>query len=213
LCLPRGVSNTRFRAEQRKTPGNWCNFAGRRRAILIALLVDLWLGGFFAWCARARLLAGGPWTQPSATVVALFGAIIVCPSTAYLYLVHPDWAWLYLVDPGRVPRLAVVPVVAAGAAALGAGYYGAARLLREADRRVLPAVLGGLGVLALLAGFLARERLGRYGSYVDWHAGRALPLAEVKLGYVLVAVVVGTGAAAGFVGWELWRDARRAMTR
>ena len=113
-----------------------------------------------------------------------------------------------------MPRLAVVPVVAAGIAALAAGYYGAARLVREArDRRILPAALAGIGMVTLLLGFLARGRLLRYGSYLDYHAGRALPLSEVKLGYVLVAVLVGTVAAAAFVAWELWRDARRATAR
>ncbi len=141
-------------------------------------------------------------------------AIILCPSAAYLYLAYPDWSWLYVVDPGRVPRLAVVPVVAARAGALAGGYYGAARILREArDRRTLPAVLGGVAALAVLTGFLVRGRLLRYGSYGDWHAGRSLPLSEVKLGYVLVAVLVGTAAAAGFVALELWRDARRAAAR
>ncbi len=189
-------------------------FSGRRPAILIALVLDLWLGGLFAWCARARIVTGGPWSQPSATLVALFGAIILCPTTAYLYLAHPDWSWMYLVDPARVPRLSVVPVVGAGAGALAGGYYGAARILREArDGRLLPALLGAVAALGLLAGFLARGRLMRFGSYGDVHAGRALPLAEVKLGYVLVAVIVGTTAAAGFVAWELWRDARRATAR
>ena len=147
-------------------------------------------------------------------MVGLFAVIILCPATAYLYLAHPDWSWLYLVDPGRVPRLAVIPVVSAAAAALTGGYYGAARLLREVrDRRVVPALLGGVGVTVALAGFLLRGRLLAYGSYGDYHAGRALPLSEVKLGYVLVALLVGTGAAAAFVGWELWRDARRVTAR
>jgi hypothetical protein len=146
--------------------------------------------------------------------VALFAAIILGPSTAYLYLAHPDWSWLYLVDPDRVPRLAVVPIVAAGIGALAGGYYGAARVMREVrDRRVLPAALAGVAVVTLLLAFLARGRLLRYGSYLDFHAGRALPLSEVKLGYVLVAVMVGTVAAAAFVALELWRDARRATAR
>ena len=113
-----------------------------------------------------------------------------------------------------MPRLAVVPVVASGIGALAGGYYAAARILREArDRRILPAALAGVAALAALLGFLARGRLLRYGSYGEYHAGKALPLSEVKLGYVLVAVIVGTVAAAAFVAYELWRDARRAATR
>jgi hypothetical protein len=186
----------------------------RRPAILIALLLDVWLGGFFAWCARARLASGGPWTQPSSTLVALFVGIILVPITAYLYLAHPDWSWLYLVDPERVPRLFVVPIVAASAAAVAGGYYGAAVVLAKLrDRRVVPGLIAAVGALVLLLAFVARGRLLRYGSYDEFHGGRALPLFAVKLGYVLVAVIVGTAAAATFVAWELWRDARRAAAR
>jgi hypothetical protein len=185
----------------------------RRPAILLALLLEVWLGGVFAWCARARIAAGGPWSQPSVTLVGLFAAIILTPATAYLYLAYPDWSWLYLVDPDHVPRLTVVPVMAAGAGALAAGWYFAARLLRVARRRTLPALLAAVAGVALLVGLLLRGRLARYGSYGDFHAGRAVPLAEVKLGYALAAVLVGTGAAAVFVAWELWRDGRRVELR
>src|SRR5215470_15592182 len=89
-------------------------------AILIALILELWLGGFFAFCARARIRQAGPWAQPSLALVGTFVAILLAPATVYLYLAHPDWAWLYLVDPEHVPRLVVVPIVAMSAAALGA---------------------------------------------------------------------------------------------
>jgi hypothetical protein len=145
--------------------------------------------------------------------VALFAAIILAPATAYLYLAYPDWSWLYLVDAGHVPRLMVIPVVAAGAGALAAGYYGAARLLRVARRRTLPALLAGAAGVALLVGLLLRGRLLSAGSYGEFHAGRAVPLADVKLGYALAAVLVGVGAAALVVAWELWRDGRRVALR
>lgn len=141
-------------------------------------------------------------------------AIVVWPTTAYLYLAHPDWSWLYLVDPDRVPRLVVVPLVAASAAAVGFGYWGAARMLALVpDRRALPGALAGLGALVLLLAFLARARLLHDGSYDEYHAGRALPLFDVKLGYALVAVAVGVIGATAFVAWELLRDGRRAHSR
>jgi hypothetical protein len=141
-------------------------------------------------------------------------AILLAPATAYLYLAHPDWAWLYLVDPERVPRLVVVPVVAMSAAAVGAGYWGGARMLAlVADRRALPGALAGVAALVCLLGFLARGRLLHVGTTGDFHDGRALPLFDVKLGYALIAVVVGLASAAAFVAWELARDGRRAQMR
>jgi len=183
-------------------------------AILIALILELWLGGFFAFCARARIRQAGPWAQPSLALVGSFVAILLVPATAYLYLSHPDWAWLYLVDPERVPRLVVVPIVAITAGAVGAGYWGAARMLAlVGDRRALPGALAGVAVLVCLLGFLARGRLLHVGTTVDFRDGRALPIFDVKLGYALIAVVVGLASAAAFVAWELARDGRRAQMR
>jgi hypothetical protein len=174
----------------------------------------VWLGGFFAWCARARIRLAGPWAQPALLLVASFAAILVVPATAYLYLAHPDWSWLYWVDPGRVPPIAVVPVCAAALAALTLGWWGGGRLLvRAADARVLPGALLGLLGLGVGAGFLVRARLGADGTFADFAAGRALPIFEVKLGYVLIAIAVGQAAAAAFLGWELVRDGRKAQVR
>jgi hypothetical protein len=143
-------------------------------------------------------------------MVASYVAIILVPCTAYLYLAHPDWCWMYLVDSSRVPRLFVVPIVAATAASTVGGYYGVARMLRvERFRRFVTGLLAASGVFVLLMLFAARGRLGLYGTYSDYPS-RALHLSEVKLGYVLIAMIAGVLAAAAFVGWELWRDGRRA---
>jgi len=180
-------------------------------AIPIAILFDLWLGGVLAWCAAPRIRAEGTWAQPSITLVALLAAIVLCPVTAYLYLAHPDWSWLYLVDARRMPRLFVVPVAAAAAAALVGGYYGAARLLGGGiARRQMLILLGVAGLVVALALLVARARLFHYGSYLDYHAGRAAALFQVKLGFVLVALLVGVTAASLYTAWELLRDARRA---
>jgi hypothetical protein len=168
------------------------------------------LGVFFAWCASARIRADGPWSQPSLSIVGSYVAIILIPCTAYLYLAHPDWCWMYLFDASRVPRLFVVPIVAATAAATVGGYNGTARMLRiDRLRPLVPGLTVASGVFVLLILFLARGRLSLYGSYGDYPM-RALHLSEVKLGYVLIAMVIGVLAASAFVGWELWRDGRRA---
>src|SRR5262249_56162471 len=107
----------------------------------------------------------------------------------------------------------VVPIVAMSAAAVGAGYWGAARMLAlVGDRRALPGALAGVAALVCLLGFLARGRLLHVGTTGDFRDGRALPIFDVKLGYALVAVVVGLASAAAFVAWELARDGRRAQS-
>ena len=182
-----------------------------KNAIPIAIIIELWLGAMFAWCAAARIRADGPWAQPAISLVALFAGIVLAPMTAYGYLAHPDWAWLYLVDPRRVPRLFVIPAVAAAAAALIGGYHGMARLITaRVRRRHVLAALVGPGVLAFMLLLIMRGRVLSYGSYEAFHKGRAASLFQVKLGFVLVALVVGLTVAAVYVAWELRRDGRKA---
>jgi hypothetical protein len=148
-------------------------------------------------------------------MVMTYVGIIVIPCTMYLYLAHADWMWQYLVDQSHIPHLAVVPVLAANAAALLGAYYGMGRLLRsDRYRHLSPGVIGGGGVFLAGLTLIARPRLFTYGTYDEYHAGRALPLLDVKLGYVLIAMITGVLGATAFVAWELWRDGRRvAATR
>jgi hypothetical protein len=182
--------------------------------------MEMWLGAAFAWCAAPRLRADGVWSHPAALLPVLYGIIVLAPSTAYLYLAYPDWSWLYLVDAGRVPRLAVIPAVSASVAAVVAGWAIGGRVLvvrggrgrPHGARRRLAAGLGvGAAAVALMA-LLLRHRLVHAGSLADYQAGRAVPLFDTKLGFVLVALIIGALAAAGFVAAELRRDARRAGT-
>ena len=57
------------------------------------------------------------------------------------------------------------------------------------------------------------NRLGNYGTYVEYMDERALPIMSVKLGYVLVAMGFGAAVAAGIVAVELMRDSRRVRSR
>ena len=77
---------------------------------------------------------------------------------------------------------------------------------------MLYSLAGGAAALGLML-LLLRERLFSYGSYRDWEGGRALDLMDVKLGYVLAALVPGIVAAAGYVALELFRDSRRVRSR
>jgi hypothetical protein len=182
-------------------------------SIPLDLLFDGWLGLLFALCARERVRADGPWSQPAISIVALFISMILAPCAIYFYLAHPAWSWLYVVNPARVPRIAVVTIVAAYGASVIGGYYGGAQLIRTARERIALYALGGGGAFLALLAFLLRHRLLRYASYDDFHANHSRSLGAVKLGYVLIAVVLGVIASTIFVTWELRRDGRRAAAR
>jgi hypothetical protein len=146
-------------------------------------------------------------------MLLMFLGVIALPTALYLYWAHPAWSWLYLLDPALVPAIMVVPVlVVQGGALLGAWLAGAALIRAERDR-VLIGALAGAGVVLVALGLLLSDRVGSYGSYEVFKAGAAVGLLEVKLGYVLVAILPGLGAAAAFVAVELLRDGRRARLR
>ena len=105
--------------------------------------------------------------------------LIRAPMALYLHVAHPDWSWLYLIDSRKVPGLLVVSVIAACAGATLAGYYGGVRLVRADKVKVLLGAVGGLGLGLLLVLLLVGGRLARYGSYQQFHGGRALPLFDV----------------------------------
>lgn len=171
------------------------------------------LGLGFALCARDRVRSDGPWASPALTLVLVFVGVVLVPASLYLYLAHPAWTWMYMVDPADVPSLAVIPMLALHGGAVVGGYYGGARLLRADKQRVLGYVLGGGLLVLLILVPVFRDRLFSYGSYADWSRDRALDLMDVKLGYVLVALLSGTVAGAGFVALELFRDSRRVRAR
>ena len=179
----------------------------------IDLLFNGCLGFAFALCARDRLRADGLFAAPAFPLVAIFIAVVLTPIALYLYLAHPAWSWMYLVDPGDVPGLAIVPLLVLHGGFVVGGWYLAGRLLRtRREKQARYGLLAAAGVI-LLATALGWRRIGHYGSYQDFHAGHALDIFDVKLGYVLVGLFLGIGAASGYVALELVRDSRRVRTR
>jgi hypothetical protein len=179
----------------------------------IDLLFNGCLGVAFALCARDRVRADGLFAAPAFPLVAIFIAIVLTPIALYLYLAHPAWSWMYLVDPGEVPGLAIVPLLVLHGGAAVAGWYLGARLVRTGREKQarIGLLAGAVVVLAIAA--IGWGRIGHYGSYRDFHGGRAMALFDVKLGYVLVGLALGISAAAGYVALELVRDSRRVRTR
>lgn len=171
------------------------------------------LGLGFSLCARDRLRADGPFAAPAFVIVLAFVAVVLAPVTLYLYWAHPAWTWMYAVDPDGVPGLALLPLVFAHGGAVVLGWYVGARLFVAGRAKAVVYGAGGGALVALLGTLIFWGRLGRYGSYDEFHAGRDLALMEVKLGYVLVAMAVGVGGAAAYTAVELLRDSRRVRAR
>jgi hypothetical protein len=157
--------------------------------------------------------ADGLFAAPAFPLVAIFIAVVLTPIALYLYLAHPSWSWMYLVDPADVPGLAIVPLLVLHGGLVVAGWYLGGRLIRTGREKQARYGLLGAGLVVLLLSAIGWGRIGHYGSYRDFHGGRAIDLFDVKLGYVLVGLALGIGAAAGYVALELARDSRRVRTR
>lgn len=157
--------------------------------------------------------ADGLFAAPAFPLVAIFIAVVLTPIALYLYLAHPSWSWMYLVDPDDVPGLAIVPLLVLHGGLVVVGWYLAGRLIRTGREKQARYGLLGAGLVVLLLSAIGWGRIGHYGSYRDFHSGRAIDLFDVKLGYVLVGLALGIGAAAGYVALELARDSRRVRTR
>lgn len=197
------------------SPGESNRMVARGTAILLDLVLNSCLGVAFALCARDRIRADGPFASPSFLVVLMFAAIVLLPMTFYLYVWHPAWAWMYFVDPDNVPGLAIIPLCFLHAGLLIGGWYLAARLIRVGRGRVVLYILATGGFIVLLGGVLAWSRLGYVGTFAEYwdEPRRALPIMQVKLGYVMIAMVLGFAVAAGMAALELVRDSRRVRSR
>lgn len=120
---------------------------------------------------------------------------------------------MYLLNPETVPGFAILPLVVLHLSSVVLGWYIGSKLL--ASKRLMWLVyLATAGLFSTSVGvILAWSRLGFYGTYTEFHDGRALALMEVKLGYVLVALATGTIISSGYLAVELLRDSRRVRSR
>jgi len=174
---------------------------------------NLCLGLAFAVCARERVRAEGAFAAPVFTLVVIFVCVVLTPMTLYLYLAHPAWTWMYMVDPAKVSAVAVLPLVVLHGGALIFGWLVGVRLIRMQKERIALISLVLCSITVLICVVATWGRIGNYGSYREFVGGRALAIMEVKLGYVLVAMVIGVFVAALYVVLELLRDSRRVRSR
>lgn len=142
----------------------------------------------------------------------MYLGLIVAPITLYMYAAHPSWTWMYWVNPENVPSFALLPLVVGHCVMLVLGWYVGAKLVLAKQLKVAQYISMGGIVLALLGILIFWGRLTLYGTYSEFQQGRALDLMEVKLGYVLVALVIGSLASALYVALELLRDSRRVRS-
>ncbi|MBI4510049.1 MAG: hypothetical protein HY698_10475 [Deltaproteobacteria bacterium] len=177
--------------------------------IVLGLPFDFALGLFFAACAKERVRRDGVFSKTPLALVCAHATLALLPRALYLCLAHPAWSVLYLWDPSRLPPLVMVPLVLLDAALLLAGYLQGARLIRNGKTSWAWGIVAGVAFFLALLGYFLRHRIVHYGSHAQFHSGHALPLGDVKLGYVLVAIAVGVVVHVGVVGWELQRDAKR----
>jgi hypothetical protein len=179
----------------------------------VAICVQLAVGLGFAWLARDRVRADGPFAVPAFQLVMLHAAGVVAPIALYFYTAHPAWSWMYLFDPSGVSGLAVLPLVVAHGGLVVGAYYGGGLLLRADKRKPFLYTLGGLGAAALVLILIGRSRLGVSASHAGYHAGHGRGIMEVELGWAVLIALLATGGSIAYVAFELSRDALRVRSR
>lgn len=177
------------------------------------LVFNFILGVAFALCGRERIRIDGPFAPPAFWLVLIFAGVILVPLAFYLYIAHPAWTWMYAVDPEAVPSILLLPLLVGHGVVFVGGWLVGAKLVRA--HKTKHAFYGVLGTSLLLVVMVLVfwGRLGRYGTYQEFVDGRSLHLMEVKLGYVLIVILLGLGAAAVMTALQLVHDSRRATTK
>ncbi len=181
--------------------------------MFLAIFFNLLVGLGLSICGRERIRIDGLWGRPAFPILFVFATVLLIPLALYLYLAHPAWTWMYALDPSDIPSLLFLPLLVGHGVAVIAGWVIGGRLIRAGNFRhaLIGLVMGSLVLAVAVLGLWGR--LGRAGTLEEFRDGRALGLFEVKLGYVLVVMVLGVGAAITIVALQLVRDSRRATSR
>jgi hypothetical protein len=183
--------------------------------LLVITIFNLLVGLGFAYLARDRIRADGPFAPPAFLYVALHAGMIVAPIALYFYLVHPEWAWMYLVDPTKLSGLAVLPLVVGHAALVGGGWYLGAFLIRTDRKKPLLYAMAGVAAAALILVAITWTRLSHAATYAGWKVGGAarVGLFDVELGYAVVVALIAMIGSAVYVALGLMRDRRRVRAK
>jgi hypothetical protein len=184
--------------------------------VLVVTIFNLLSGLGFAWLARDRIRADGPFAPPAFLYVVLHAGMLVAPIALYFYLVHPEWAWMYVVDPNKLSGLAVLPVVVGHAALVGGGWYLGAFLIRTDRKKPLLYAIGGVALLFLVMIAVTWTRLSHAAASTaafDLGSGGRVGLFDVELGYAVVVALLAIAGSAVYTSLGLMRDRRRVRAR
>jgi len=174
------------------------------RTIFVGVVVTAWIGLLLAWAAREKLAASAHLWTGELVAVASLAVTVLWPVLLYFLILHPDWSWHYLrAAAGNVTAPWVLLALALVTGALFGGWFGGRALVVRRREDILRWLLLGLAGLAVLLVAILHGRLGRSGTYDEYHAGEALRLGESKLGWVLCVAAVGVGLAVTVVARAL----------
>lgn len=178
----------------------------------IAFIFNFTLGMILAYAAKDRLSVHGPWSSPALQIVVLFLSVVVFPFAMYCHVVHGSWASLYVFDGAKMH--VVLRIVFALIQSLGLllGWALSAKLLNLLGNRKFIIATCCVAMFSLFLVTMFGDRVGKVGNYLDWQGARALPLWQVKLGYVLVLMALALAVGAIFTAMELHKDGRRVRS-
>ena len=182
-------------------------------AIPVVALVNLLFGIGFALIARDRIKADGPFASPAFPLVVLHAAAVVAPVALYFYAVHPAWSWMYWLDPGRLGKVAVLPLMVAHPVLVIGAWYGSSLLIRKALAGALLYMGGALALTLLVLVVGGINRLSTAADYPGFAAHKGISLFNVQLGWAFVVSLLALFGSAIYVAIELGRDGRRVRAR
>ena len=175
-------------------------------------LANAILGLGCAWVARSEIRLASRSSVASAAFGALLlgQVLLMIPLGLYLYLFYPDWSLLYVVPASAVPSAVVVFVIGGYPLVAVGSYFGAVSLCRASRENLVVGLMGGLGLVILVALGLGWRRFGHVGTFDQYHRLFGLsPLHGSGLGAFLLLALPALGGA---WGWGLHR-LRRALAQ
>ncbi len=167
------------------------------------------LGAIFTLFAARSIAAGSPLRRSVLVGAFVGGWMGLCfGNHAFKY---PAWMLCYLIDPRSLPTAAWYPVFLAAMTGCGAlGAYFAHRLIAQGRKRAALLFAAGMLVLWLALFGLTLKRYLVIGSFEEYAAGRARPLAvqpAVIREFNIVSVLTAVPLLA-LLGAIIWRNRR-----
>lgn len=153
----------------------------------IDILLGFLAGELCALMGQHAVDQRAPWGRPFGYALA-FAALVFYPIGLLLLTFYPAWSWMYFLDPGAHSPLLGVLAAYCYVLATAAGYAACAGFWRGPTARRAALLVPAL----LLAGLMIAglPRLWAVGSFDDFINGRAAPLPQSSLAWVLAAVTV-----------------------